>query len=109
MAEIEKPARRGRPKTRFADHNEQVRQNMRLYRARKTAELQALARTLEVMLAALEQGDSRQTFTTAAAVAGVWKDSVLRANLLGARRARRASSLTKKDDLRSEVKSPDER
>ena len=100
-SEIKSPARRGRPKTRFADHKEQVRQNMQLYRARKTAELQALARTLEGMLAALEQGDSQKTFTTAAAVAGVWKDSVLRSNLLGVKRA-------KQQDLRPEVKSADE-
>ena len=100
--EIKSPARRGRPKTRFADHREQVRQNMQLYRARKTAELQALARTLEVMLVALERGDSQQTFTTAAAVAGVWKDSVLRVNQLGAKRAKQV-------DACSGVKSPDER
>lgn len=87
--EIKNPARRGRPKTRFADHTEQVRQNMQLYRARKTAELQALARTLEAMLVALEQGDSQKAFTTAAAVAGVWKDSVLRANTLAPRRGSR--------------------
>lgn len=30
--EIKTPAPRGRPKTRFADHGEQVRQNMQLYR-----------------------------------------------------------------------------
>lgn len=87
--ESKKSVPRGRPKTRFADQKEQVRQNMQLYRARRTAELEALARTLEAMLAALEQGDSARSFTTAAAVAGVWKDSVLRSNLTGARRARR--------------------
>lgn len=81
--ESKTPPARGRPRTRFADKKEQVRQNMQLYRARRTAELEALARTLESMLAALEQGDTAQSFTTAAAVAGIWKESVLRANLLG--------------------------
>lgn len=90
--EIKKPAPRGRPKTRFADNKEQVRQNMQLYRARRTAELEALARTLEAMLAALEQGDAARSFTTAAAVAGVWKDSVLRSNLTGGRRGRRKAT-----------------
>lgn len=72
---------RGRPKTRFADRNEQVRQNMKIYRARRTAELEALARTLEVLLTAFEDGESDKCFRAAAAVAGVWKESVLRGNL----------------------------
>jgi hypothetical protein len=87
--ETKPAAPRGRPKTRFADHGEQVRQNMQLYRARRASELEALGRTLESMLAALEQGDAAKCFTTAAAVAGVWKESVMRANLLKPRRVRR--------------------
>ncbi len=75
---------------------------MQLYRARKTAELQALGRTLEAMLAAFEQGDGQKTFTTAAAVAGVWKDSMLRANLIAVKRAKQLAP-------RPGVKSPDER
>ncbi|MBA3996249.1 MAG: hypothetical protein C0466_03625 [Candidatus Accumulibacter sp.] len=78
---------RGRPKTRFAGRDEQVRQNMRLYRARRKAELEALGRTLERLLAAVGEGDVRQSFGAAAAVAGVWQDSLLRANLLSGRQA----------------------
>lgn len=78
---------RGRPKTRFAGRDEQVRQNMRLYRARRKAELEALGRTLERLLAAVGEGDARQSFGAAAAVAGVWQDSLLRANLLNGRQA----------------------
>ncbi len=78
---------RGRPKTRFAGRDEQVRQNMRLYRARRKAELEALGRTLERLLAAVGEGDVRQSFGAAAAVAGVWQDSLLRANLLSGRPA----------------------
>lgn len=98
-SEPKKPVSRGRPKTRFADHKEQVRQNMQLYRARRTAELEALGRNLESMLAALEQGDTARSFTTATAVAGVWKESVLRANLLGARRGRRTAKTADSGDL----------
>ena len=78
---------RGRPKTRFAGRDEQVRQNMRLYRARRKAELEALGRTLERLLTTVGEGDARQTFGAAAAVAGVWQDSLLRANLLAGRQA----------------------
>lgn len=86
---------RGRPKTRFADRNEQVRQNMKIYRARRTAELEALARTLEGLLAAFEDGESGKCFRAAAAVAGVWKESVLRANLnVDGQPARRAKGRT---------------
>lgn len=51
-----------------------------------------MGRTLESMLAVLEQGDSAKCFTSAAAVAGVWKESVLRANLLKPRRGRRKTA-----------------
>ncbi|MDQ5879955.1 MAG: hypothetical protein QG638_2692, partial [Pseudomonadota bacterium] len=34
--------KKGRPRSRFAERDEQVRQNMRLYRARRAAELEAL-------------------------------------------------------------------
>ncbi|MCX8145495.1 MAG: hypothetical protein N3C59_04080 [Azovibrio sp.] len=72
---------RGRPRVRYADRNEQVRQNMRLYRARRTAEQAALQRALEQLLLAVESRDMRRAFAAAAAVAGIWKESPQRARL----------------------------
>ncbi len=69
---------RGRPKSRYADRGEQVRQNMRLYRARRQAEQHALQRALEQLLQAVESGDVQQTFAAGAAVSGIWKESTLR-------------------------------
>jgi Arc/MetJ-type ribon-helix-helix transcriptional regulator len=69
---------RGRPKSRYADRDEQVRQNMRLYRARRQAEQHALQRALETLLLAVERGDLHQTFAAGAAVAGIWKESAQR-------------------------------
>ncbi|MDD3482971.1 hypothetical protein [Azovibrio restrictus] len=69
---------RGRPKSRYADRGEQVRQNMRLYRARRQAEQRALQRALEQLLSAVESGDLHQTFAAGAAVAGIWKESTQR-------------------------------
>ncbi|MCE1242835.1 hypothetical protein [Oryzomicrobium sp.] len=77
------PARpRGRPRTRASDRAEQVRQNMRLYRARRTAELAALGRELEVLSQAVASGDPRQTYAAAAAVVGVWSNSILKDNVI---------------------------
>ena len=70
---------RGRPRVRYADRNEQVRQNMRLYRARRTAEQAALQRALEQLLLAVESGDLQRTFAAGAAVSGIWKESTQRA------------------------------
>jgi hypothetical protein len=70
--------RRGRPKVRYADRGEQVRQNMRLYRARRKAEQHALQRALETLLRTVESGDVQQTYQAGAAVAGLWKESALR-------------------------------
>ena len=99
---------RGRPKTRFAGRDEQVRQNMRLYRARRKAELEALGRALERLLAAVGEGDVRQSFGAAAAVAGVWQDSLLRANLLAGRQApaRRGGVKTKGENNAGSEKTP---
>lgn len=75
----EAPGRsRGRPKSRYADRGEQVRQNMRLYRARRQAEQRALQRAMEQLLRAVESGDLHQTFAAGAAVAGIWKESTQR-------------------------------
>ncbi|WP_303784885.1 hypothetical protein [Azovibrio restrictus] len=73
---------RGRPRVRYADRNEQVRQNMRLYRARRTAEQAALQRALEQLLQAVESGDLQRTFVAGAAVSGIWKESTQRARFL---------------------------
>lgn len=70
---------RGRPRVRYADRSEQVRQNMRLYRARRTAEQGALFRALEQLLIAVESGDLQKSFAAGAAVSGIWKESALRA------------------------------
>lgn len=75
------PPSRGRPKTRYADRSEQVRQNMRLYRARLAAEQAALGKALENLLRAVESGDLHRSFAASAAVAGIWKDSVGRGKL----------------------------
>lgn len=76
--EPESPRTRGRPKSRYADRSEQVRQNMRLYRARRTAEQKALHRALEQLLQAVEGGDLHLSFAAGAAVAGIWKESAQR-------------------------------
>lgn len=73
---------RGRPRTRAADRSEQVRQNMRLYRARRAAELAALGRELEQLARAVASGDPRQTYAAAAAVVGVWSNSILKDNVI---------------------------
>lgn len=84
MDQPENPlSRRGRPKTRFADRKEQVRQNMRLYRARLAAEQQALGRALEKLLQEVGSGDLERSFAAAAAVAGLWQESLARARREG--------------------------
>ena len=79
---------RGRPKTRYADRAEQVRQNMRLYRARLAAEQASLGKALEVLLEAVESGDAHRSFAAGAAVAGIWRDSLARSKVQGARKGR---------------------
>lgn len=74
---------RGRPKTRYADRAEQVRQNMRLYRARLAAEQAALGKALEVLLEAVESGDPYRGFAAGAAVAGIWRESLARGKAQG--------------------------
>lgn len=73
--------RRGRPKSRYADRSEQVKQNMRLYRARQAAEQAALGKALEALLQAVEGGEVERTFAAGAAVAGIWKESLGRGRL----------------------------
>lgn len=73
---------RGRPRTRYADRTEQVRQNMRLYRARRAAELEALAKALGTLEKAVASGDTSRTFRAAAAVAGLWSEASLREQLI---------------------------
>ncbi len=78
MTTEESPPKRGRPRVRFAERDEQVRQNMRLYRARRTAELDALARALDRLTTAVATGDAENTFRAAALVAGVWAGSAMK-------------------------------
>jgi len=77
--DLEKEAvRRGRPRTRVASRDEQVRQNMRLYRARRAAELKALATALERLSGAVASGDLNETFRISAAVCGLWESGTIR-------------------------------
>ncbi len=71
-------ARRGRPKTRVSVRADQVSQNMRLHRARKAAELEALGKTLNALEKALDSGDAQRLLRAAAAVCGVWTGGRLR-------------------------------
>lgn len=84
--------RRGRPRTRFADRDEQVRQNMRLYRARRAAELEALAKALDRLAASVAGGDLQATFRAAAAAAGLWSASALKDNVIKNRQRRRTAA-----------------
>lgn len=77
----EKPPARGRPRSRYAERGEQVKQNMRLYRARLAAEQAALGRSLEALLEAVGSGDLERGFAAGAAVAGIWQESLARARL----------------------------
>ncbi|MBI2309257.1 MAG: hypothetical protein HYU78_18350 [Rhodocyclales bacterium] len=88
----EQPERpRGRPRTRFAERDEQVRQNMRLYRARRNSELEALARALERLSGCVGSGDLQATFQAAAAAAGLWSASALKDNVIKNRERRLAA------------------
>jgi len=77
----EKRPGRGRPRSRYAERSEQVKQNMRLYRARQAAEQAALGKALEALLQAVESGEVERTFAAGAAVAGIWKESLGRGRL----------------------------
>lgn len=79
---------RGRPKSRYADRAEQVRQNMRLYRARLAAEQGALGKALEALLEAVESGDPHRSFAAGAAVVGIWRESLARSKAQGAPKRR---------------------
>lgn len=92
MEEGKAQAKRGRPRARFAERDEQVRQNMRLYRARRKAELEALARTLDRLAAAVAAGDLQATFQAAAMAAGVWSASALKDNVIKNRKGRPPAS-----------------
>ncbi|WP_205230663.1 hypothetical protein [Azospira oryzae] len=74
---------RGRPRSRYAERSEQVKQNMRLYRARLAAEQAALGRALEGLLQAVSSGDLQSSFAAGAAVAGIWQESLMRSRFLG--------------------------
>lgn len=76
------PTKRGRPKTRYAERDEQVRQNMRLYRARRDGELRALARALEGLRAPLDAADKDRLAGAAAALLGLWDHSTLKDNVI---------------------------
>lgn len=76
------PAKRGRPKTRYAERDEQIRQNMRLYRARRDGELRALARALEGLRAPLDGADKDRLAGAAAALLGLWDNSSLKDNVI---------------------------
>lgn len=88
---------RGRPKTRYADRSEQVRQNMRLYRARQAAEQAALGRSLENLLEAVTGGDLQRTFAAGAAVAGIWQQSLARVKLSGSGATKSKSPKRRRD------------
>lgn len=83
---------RGRPRTRFAERDEQVRQNMRLYRARRAAELEALARALDRLAASVDRCDLEATYRAAAAAAGLWSASALKDNVIKNRKRRKAAA-----------------
>lgn len=83
---------RGRPRTRYADRDEQVRQNMRLYRARRAAELEALARALDRLAACVDRGDLEATYRAAAAAVGLWSASALKDNVIKNRKRRKAAA-----------------
>ena len=80
---------KGRPRSRFSDRREQVRQNMRLYRARRAAELEALARSLEALASAVASRDLEQTFLAAAATSGLWATGTIKDNVIKNRSRRR--------------------
>lgn len=89
MPDEDTPPKRGRPRTRFAEREEQVRQNMRLYRARRAAELEALARALDRLAVAVHSGDLHATFKAAAAASGLWSTSAIKDNVIKNRARRR--------------------
>lgn len=82
--------KRGRPRTRFAERDEQVRQNMRLYRARRAAELDALARAFDRLAEAVASGDLALTFRAAAAASGLWSSSTIKDNVIKTRQRRQS-------------------
>ncbi|HEX5801529.1 MAG TPA: hypothetical protein VFY24_00785 [Azospira sp.] len=92
MPDEDTPPKRGRPRTRFAERDEQVRQNMRLYRARRAAELEALARALDRLAAAVHNGDLHATFKAAAAASGLWSTSAIKDNVIKSRARRRRAA-----------------
>lgn len=94
ISKTPKPADRprGRPRTRFAERDEQVRQNMRLYRARRAAELEALARALDRLAGCVDRGDLEATYQAAAAAAGLWSASALKDNVIKNRKRRKAAA-----------------
>lgn len=84
--------RRGRPRTRFAERDEQVRQNMRLYRARRAAELDALAKALDRLAAGVAAGDLKATYQAAAAAVGLWSAGTLKDNVIKNRKRRQKAA-----------------
>ena len=82
MSNGETPRKRGRPRTRFAERDEQVRQNMRLYRARRAAELVALAKALDRLGVAVATGDLQVAFREASATVGLWNTGTIRDNVI---------------------------
>lgn len=84
--------RKGRPRSRYAERDEQVRQNMRLYRARRAAELDSLARALDRLGDAVAASDVDKTFRAAAAVAGLWASGSIKDNVIKTRKRRKAAA-----------------
>jgi hypothetical protein len=84
--------KKGRPRSRYAERDEQVRQNMRLYRARRAAELDSLARALDRLGDALATGDLNRTFQAAAAVTGLWTSGSIKDNVIKTRKRRKSAA-----------------
>jgi hypothetical protein len=84
--------KRGRPRKRYAERDEQVRQNMRLYRARRASELDSLARALDRLGDALATGDLKTTFQAAAEVTGLWSSGSIKDNVIKTRKRRHSAA-----------------
>jgi hypothetical protein len=84
--------KKGRPRSRFAERDEQVRQNMRLYRARRAAELEALARALDRLSDAVALADTEKCTQAAQVVAAMWSSGSIRESVIKSRNQRQAQA-----------------
>lgn len=87
-----KAPKKGRPRSRYSERDEQVRQNMRLYRARRAAELDSLARALDRLGDAFATGDLNKTFQAAATVTGLWSSGRIKDNVIKTRQRRKSAA-----------------